>query len=142
MCRWFYTYILECCSYSELPMELKYSTERQLEKKKVLVDVLIKLKLHKYLTVFHSFDSFEDFKAMSEVVPNSETSSAIKENDNWRTDEEFGRELLDGVNPVMIRRCKGPIQKFPVTNDMVGHFLDRGMSLAEEIEVLIFIYSI
>lgn len=100
--------------------------------------MLIKLKLHKYLTAFHSFDSFEDFKAMSEVVPNSETSSAIKADDRWRTDEEFGREFLDGVNPVMIKRCTEPIEKFPVTSDMVGNLLDRGLSLHEEMKVINF----
>lgn len=123
-----------CESYDGLPVELKYSTERQIEKKKILADVLIKLKLHKYQTVFNSFDSFEDFKTMSEVVPSSETSSAIKEDDRWRTDEEFGREFLDGVNPVMIKRCKEPIKKFPVTNDMVGNLLDRGLTLDEEMK--------
>ncbi|XP_045198128.2 polyunsaturated fatty acid 5-lipoxygenase-like isoform X2 [Mercenaria mercenaria] len=121
-------------TYNGLPDELKYSTERQIEKKKILADVLIKLKLHKYTTVFQSFDSFDDFKTMSEVVPSSETSAAIKEDDRWRTDEEFGREFLAGVNPVMIRRYKEPIQKFPVTNDMVGNLLDRGLSLDQEIK--------
>lgn len=127
-----------CETYDGLPVELKYSSERQIEKKKVLADVLIKLKLHKYLTAFNSFDSFEDFKAMSEVVPNSETSRAIKADDRWRTDEEFGREFLDGVNPVMIKRCKEPVEKFPVTNDMVGNLLDRGLSLDEEMKVINF----
>jgi hypothetical protein len=122
-------------TYDGLPVELKYSTERQIEKKKILADVLIKLKLHKYTTVFQSFDSFEDFKTMSEVVPSSETSNAIKESDRWRTDEEFGREFLAGVNPVMIRRCKEPIQKFPVTNGMVGGLLDREKTLEEEMKV-------
>jgi arachidonate 5-lipoxygenase len=115
---------------------MKYSTERQIEKKKNLLDVLIKLKLHKYTSVFQSFDSFDDFKAMLEVVPSSETSAAITSDGRWRTDEEFGREFLDGVNPVMIKRCTEPISKFPLKSEMVRNLLDRGMDLEEEMKVL------
>lgn len=125
---------LACDSYDGLPTEMKYSTERQIEKKKNLLDVLIKLKLHKYTSVFQSFDSFDDFKAMLEVVPSSETSAAITSDGRWRTDEEFGREFLDGVNPVMIKRCTEPISKFPLKSEMVRNLLDRGMDLEEEMK--------
>ncbi|KAL4232675.1 Arachidonate 5-lipoxygenase [Mactra antiquata] len=125
---------IECGNYNELPIDLKYSSERQLEKKKVLADVLIRLKLHKYQTVFHSFDSFDDYKAMCGVVPASETMKGIMDNDNWQTDKEFGREYVAGVNPVMIQRCSSPISKFPVTNEMVNNLLDRGQSLEEEMK--------
>lgn len=125
---------IDCGCYNDLPLEFKYSSERQLEKKMNLLDVLVKLKLHKYTSVFSSFDSFDDFKTMAEVVPSSETSAAIRADDRWRTDEEFGRECLDGINPVLIRRCSEPISKFPVTNDMVGNLLDRGMTLEQEMK--------
>ena len=55
----------------------------------------------------------------------------------WATDVEFGREMLNGVNPVVIKKCTAlPKKKFPVTNDMVQPFLTRGMNLDQEMEVL------
>ena len=53
----------------------------------------------------------------------------------WSSDVEFGREILNGVNPVIIRRCTQLPPKFPVTSEMVQPFLTRGLTLDKEMEV-------
>ena len=55
------------------------------------------------------------------------------ENDLWQNDEEFGRQMLNGMNPSWIERVKGDLpENFPVTNDIVGEYLYQ--TLEEEIE--------
>ena len=56
-------------------------------------------------------------------------------NDHWQKDEEFGRQILNGMNPSWIQRVKdGLPENFPVTNDVVGDLLTRELTLDEEIE--------
>ena len=59
----------------------------------------------------------------------------ICQGSRWTTDEEFGQQILNGVNPVMICRCSTLPDNFPVTNDMVKNSLVRNMSLEEEMKV-------
>ena len=53
----------------------------------------------------------------------------------WTSDVEFGRQILNGVNPVVIQRCESLPDKFPVTEEMVKGSLDRGLTLVQAIEV-------
>ena len=53
----------------------------------------------------------------------------------WITDEEFGRQILNGVNPVVIHKCSTLPDNFPVTHDMVENSLVRGLTLQEEMKV-------
>ncbi|GMY21572.1 probable linoleate 9S-lipoxygenase 5 isoform X1 [Fagus crenata] len=58
----------------------------------------------------NEFDSFQDVIKLYEGLLKYPTPQVIEENRSaWRTDEEFGREMLAGVNPVCIRR----LEEFP-----------------------------
>ncbi|KAL5491871.1 hypothetical protein EMCRGX_G017237 [Ephydatia muelleri] len=50
----------------------------------------------------------------------------------WTRDEEFGRQILNGVNPVVIKKCVTLPPNFPVTTAMVHESLVRGLSLEDE----------
>ncbi|XP_078693304.1 allene oxide synthase-lipoxygenase protein-like [Branchiostoma floridae x Branchiostoma belcheri] len=65
--------------------------------------------------------------------------SAVKEVpefiQNWKSDEEFGRQFLNGVHPLAIRRFDTVPPKFPMTAGRLKEILakDRGWSLRQEI---------
>ena len=76
----------------------------------------------------------EDYKKVATVldIPEIQVYHAAR----WTTDVEFGRQVLNGVNPVVIKRCTAlpDPSVFPVTNDMVKGFLNRGLTLEQEIQ--------
>ena len=78
-----------------------------------------------------ALNSFDDFITFSRDLKNH--ASYLK-NDKWRTDEEFGRQILNGTNPVHIRRCRKLPNNFPVTNNQIKGLLNRGKTLEEELE--------
>ena len=51
----------------------------------------------------------------------------------WTTDVEFGRQMMNGVNPIFIKKCEKLPPNFPVTNEMVQPFIDG--TLQQEMEV-------
>uniref|UniRef100_A0A3B4CA44 Lipoxygenase domain-containing protein n=1 Tax=Pygocentrus nattereri TaxID=42514 RepID=A0A3B4CA44_PYGNA len=58
---------------------------------------------------------------------------------NWRKDEFFGYQFLNGLNPMIIKRCSKLPEKFPVTNEMVRGFLPDTSTLESEMKGNIFI---
>ncbi|KAJ3610994.1 hypothetical protein NHX12_021010 [Muraenolepis orangiensis] len=51
---------------------------------------------------------------------------------NWRKDSLFGYQFLNGVNPMVIRRCLVLPENLPIREDLL--FLHGGNSLAEEMQ--------
>ena len=54
---------------------------------------------------------------------------------NWMTDEFFAYQFLNGLNPMIIKRCSKLPEKFPVTNEMVKRFLPDTSTLESEMKV-------
>lgn len=81
-----------------------------------------------------------DYEIMATVLGNPEVS--VHNAARWTTDVEFGRQMLNGVNPVVIRKCTKLPANFSVTNEMVESFLNRGMTLDKEMKVIVSINNI
>ena len=83
--------------------------------------------------IFQGIDNLHDYEKMATTLCRPEVP--VHEAARWVTDVEFGRQILNGVNPVVIEKCTALPPNFPVTNDMVKGLLNRGLTLEQEIEV-------
>ena len=64
---------------------------------------------------FIEMTHLHDYEVLATVLGNPELSVHIAA--RWISDVEFGRQILNGVNPVVIRRCTKLPVNFPVIND-------------------------
>ena len=78
-------------------------------------------------------DSLNGYEKYAKVL--GEPDFPVYELGRWMSDVEFGRQILNGVNPVVIRKCESLPEKFPVTTEMVQSSLHRRLTLAQEMEV-------
>ena len=77
-------------------------------------------------------DSLEDYIELGKSLQQGDLK--IHEACRWSSDVEYGRQILNGVNPVIIKKCTKLPPNFPVTPAMVQPFFTRGMTLAQEME--------
>lgn len=91
--------------------------------------------LQPFLNVFKSFECLDDFLLPSLCLSNELKHASWIYNDKWRKDEEFGRQILNGINPGVITRCAKLPDRFKLTNSDVEGLLCRGVSLEEEIDL-------
>ena len=89
--------------------------------------------------IIKSVDSLEYFASLSNNLKQGDLP--LYQASRWVADVEFGRQMLNGVNPVVIRRCTTLPSNFKVTDDIVKPFLTRGITLNEEMEVSIGSYT-
>uniref|UniRef100_A0A4W5LAY0 Uncharacterized protein n=1 Tax=Hucho hucho TaxID=62062 RepID=A0A4W5LAY0_9TELE len=119
LCSWsiykeFLPHIMKVDSTSDLPAEDRFSSTKDLE---------FKYTSTKHLIIICPQVSFYTcFCYLLDYVEN-----------NWKEDEFFGYQLLNGLNPMMIHRCSKLPENFPVTEDMVKASL-LGKILEEEIQ--------
>ena len=95
-----------------------------------------------------SLDKYEDF-AIANRKHNLDEKTInrgvyVYEGYRWVTDVEFGRQVLNGVNPIIVKKCTALPSNFPVTDEMVQNFIRHDSSLSNEMKVyyIIILYFI
>ena len=116
--------------HENLPRDEKFERVKDFDFTKTAITNKLKFQVH---CVFNDIKDIDDYKKISNVLDEPEIK--LYEASRWVADVEFGRQMLNGLNPVSIERCTDLPTNFPVTNDMVKGQLRRGLTLEEEMKV-------
>ena len=101
---------------------------------------ILNLKLHSDLRSLHDFEII----AVTLENRNYEIQNPGKSRkrdiptyvgDRWVSDVEFGRQILNGVNPVLIKECTKIPDNFAVTSEMVQPFMNDAQTLDQAMQV-------
>ena len=119
-------------TYHSLDWNLKYHDDQDRNFYGRLDESIKNMKLQHFMSLFKSFDDLKDFSKASGTLESVCYPWMYK--DIWKTDVEFGRQILNGANPFVIKKCESLPKKFPVTNLMVKGLMSRRLTLEEEME--------
>uniref|UniRef100_A0A8C4ZN26 Arachidonate 15-lipoxygenase B-like n=1 Tax=Gadus morhua TaxID=8049 RepID=A0A8C4ZN26_GADMO len=112
-----------------LPDEVQFSYTKQAEFGFTAIQGLIELKLDGLAARKEKWTSID---AIGKVFRHKQTALSEYVQQNWKKDSLFGYQFLNGVNPMVIRRCSVLPENFQVTDQMV--FLRGGRSLTKEMQ--------
>ncbi|XP_034074786.1 arachidonate 8S-lipoxygenase-like [Gymnodraco acuticeps] len=116
-------------SLFSLPSALHFSYTKDIELAFTLGTGLIELKLEGVADSVDDWTKIDDIKT---VFPFRSTQIYDYVEEHWKEDAFFGYQFLNGVNPMLIRRCSALPKNVPVTDEMV---FPRGpCSLVEEMK--------
>ena len=105
-------------TYSDLERNLQFEDERKNDIEEDTNDMIKLALFEKFLDVFgKKFDDFTDFLKISKGLEDR-YGAPWTEEELWKSDEEFARQCLNGINPVLLRRCRDIPDKFKVSTLM------------------------
>ncbi|KAM7010195.1 arachidonate 12-lipoxygenase, 12R-type-like [Tautogolabrus adspersus] len=99
-----------------LPCEVRFSHSKASEFILTAATGLIELQLNGLARCEQNWTNIEDIERVF-CCKRTAISDYVKE--HWREDAFFGYQYLNGVNPILIRRCSVLPENFPVTDSMV-----------------------
>ncbi|XP_064127822.1 polyunsaturated fatty acid lipoxygenase ALOX15B [Loxodonta africana] len=115
----------------DLDLDIKYSTAKNTNFYLRGISAFAEMKIKGLLD---RKESWKSLKEMRRVFNFRKTPAAEYVFAHWREDAFFASQFLNGLNPVLIHRCRSLPKNFPVTDAMVAPVLGPGTSLQAELE--------
>ncbi|KAJ4944664.1 hypothetical protein JOQ06_013207 [Pogonophryne albipinna] len=122
-------HIMEATDVDSLPSEVRFSCTKTILFNFTASAALTELNLK---GIADSKDNWTDINDVNRVFSNKDTKISKYVEEHWKEDAFFGYQYLNGVNPMLIRRCTALPENFPVTDEML--FPDGQSSLADEMK--------
>ncbi|XP_034058972.1 arachidonate 8S-lipoxygenase-like [Gymnodraco acuticeps] len=121
-------YCMKAESIWSLPSEVRFSLTKDAELAYNLSTGLVEMKVKGLADSKENWTDLDDIRA----ILWTKNSLADHVRKHWTEDAFFGYQYLNGVNPMLIRRCSALPKNVPVTDEMV---FPRGLyTLAEEMK--------
>ncbi|XP_044106537.1 polyunsaturated fatty acid lipoxygenase ALOX15B isoform X3 [Neovison vison] len=118
-------------SVKDLDLNIKYSVKKNSCFYLKVGSAFTELKLKGLLDRKGLWKSLSEMRMMLNFRMTPAAEYVVK---HWQEDAFFASQFLNGLNPVLIHRCRHLPENFPVTNDMVAPMLGPGTSLQAELE--------
>nr|XP_032801203.1 arachidonate 5-lipoxygenase-like [Petromyzon marinus] len=119
-------------SFLDLPCETRFDDEKSADFNLSFLQSVQDLGLRVFMNLDGmSWTKIEDFRRLFTRVK-SEIAEYISH--HWHQDWFFGYQFMNGVNPVLVKRCTKLPENVPVTTNMVKSSLVRECSLEDEIK--------
>ncbi|XP_078527062.1 hydroperoxide isomerase ALOXE3-like [Lissotriton helveticus] len=118
-------------SVKELDLNLKYSITKSLHFALTERTSTLEVKLKGFFGSQESWKSLEDLRRVFWIYSTA-TSEYVSQ--HWKEDAFFGYQFLNGVDPMMIKKCNKIPDNFPVTDSMVECILGPNKNLTTELQ--------
>ncbi|KAM4843448.1 polyunsaturated fatty acid lipoxygenase ALOX15B isoform 3-T3 [Thomomys bottae] len=122
---------LDQVTVKELDLNIKYSVVKNANFYLKAKSAFIELKLKGLLNRTGLWRSLREMRRMFNF---HRTPAAEYIYEHWQEDVFFASQFLNGLNPVLIRRCHSLPENFPVTDAMVAPILGPETNLQAELE--------
>ncbi|XP_059125423.1 polyunsaturated fatty acid lipoxygenase ALOX15B isoform X3 [Peromyscus eremicus] len=122
---------LDQVTVKDLDLNIKYSEVKNARFYLKVYSAFTELKIKGFLNRTGLWRSLREMRRMFHF---HKTPAAEYVFAHWQEDAFFASQFLNGLNPVLIRRCHSLPKNFPVTDEMVAPVLGPGTSLQAELE--------
>ncbi|XP_041521367.1 polyunsaturated fatty acid lipoxygenase ALOX15B isoform X3 [Microtus oregoni] len=122
---------LDHATVKDLDLNIKYSAVKNAKFFFKVHSAFTELKIKGFLDRIGLWRSLREMRRMFNF---HKTPAAEYVFAHWQEDAFFASQFLNGLNPVLIRRCHSLPKNFPVTDEMVAPVLGPGTSLQAELE--------